>query len=144
VSSAYIGDDAAPVTQSSTDACEPDSTVDEPLIGPEAQARSADQIEVWALIFFPMPPGEPIRMPVNTEIKIVWRVTGTGAFSIAAIGPAGRNIAPDLGPDIHDGSNWKRPGDEWGTVWTFPEPGCWSFQIQRGDSTAQLTVDITA
>jgi hypothetical protein len=122
----------------------PDVTTREPLIGPEGQARSADSIETWALFFpsFPMPPGEPIEIPVDTEIKIVWRVTGEGDLSIEAHGPDGTTIDPDWGPDAHTGSNWERPGDEWGTGWTFAKDGCWTFEVRRGDSTAQLSVDI--
>jgi hypothetical protein len=38
--------------------CEPDSTVADPLIGPEALARSQGELEAWALFFntFPMRP----------------------------------------------------------------------------------------
>lgn len=128
-----------------TDSCEPDSTVAEPLIGPEAQARTNDSVEAWALFFntFPMRPhGEPIEIPGNTEIKIVWRVTGDGDLTIEAVGPDDTTIEPDWGPEIHGGSNWVRPGDEWGTGWTFPEVGCWTFQVRRGESIASLSVDI--
>ena len=134
-------DDAA------TAVCEPDTTEVEPLIGPEAQASSDGQIEAWALFFpttFSMPNGEPIRIPEDREIKIAWRVTGSGDFAIEATGPDGLVIAPDSGPDLHSGSSWGRPGDEWGTGWTFPEPGCWTFRLQRGESKANLNVDITA
>jgi hypothetical protein len=128
-----------------TEACEPDSTIAEPLIGPEAKARTDDSFEAWALFFntFPMRPGgEPIEIPVDTEIKIVWRVTGDGDLAIEALGPGDTSINPDWGPAVHGGSNWERPGDEWGTGWTFPEVGCWTFEVHRGDSTAQLSVDI--
>jgi hypothetical protein len=127
-----------------SDVCEPDSTAAEPLLSPEAQARSDDQSEAWALFFntFPMPDGEPIAIPVDTEIKIVWSVTGTGDFRIEAVGPNGVTIQSNWEPTGHLGSNWERPGDEWDTGWTFPEVGCWTFQIQGGDSAAQLSVDI--
>ena len=128
-----------------TEACEPDSTIAEPLIGPEAEARTDGSFEAWALFFnpFPMrPDGEPIEIPVDTEIKIVWRVAGEGDLAIEALGPRETSIDPDWGPEIHGGSNWDRPGHEWGTGWTFPEVGCWTFEIHRGDSTAQLSIDI--
>jgi hypothetical protein len=125
--------------------CEPDTTEEEPILGPEAQASSDHGIEVWALFFasYPIPEGEPIRIPQDSEIKIVWRVTGSGELAIEAAGPDGLAIAPDWGPDLHSGSNWERPGDEWGTGWTFPEPGCWTLLLQRGEAQALLSVDIT-
>jgi hypothetical protein len=125
--------------------CEPDSTVVDPLIGPEAQARTQDDVEVWALFFltFPIRPnGDPISIPVSTEIKIVWSVTGTGDFRIEAVGPNGASIESIWEPTGHLGSSWERPGDEWDTSWTFPEVGCWTFEIQRGDSAAQLSIDV--
>lgn len=128
-----------------TEACEPDSTIAEPSIGPEAKARTGGSFEVWALFFnsFPMRPhGEPIEIPVDTEIKIVWRVTGEVDLAIEALGPGETSLDPDWGPSFHGGSNWDRPGEEWGTGWTFPEVGCWIFEVRRGDSTAHLSVDI--
>ena len=134
-------------TPSATQPCQPDNTFADPQFGLEARARTADPIEVWALFFntFPMrPAGEPIEIPVNTELKIVWRVTGEGKFTTEAVGPEGVIIEPDWGPDIHGGSNWQRPGDEWGTGWTFPEVGCWTLVVHRGDSEAVMSVNIHA
>lgn len=125
--------------------CEPDTIETEPVLGPEAQASSDMGMDAWALFFatYPMPEGEPIRIPEDREIKIVWRVTGAGDFAIEASGPNGLAIAPAWGPDLHSSSSWERPGDEWGTGWTFPQPGCWTFLVQRGQAQAVLRVDIT-
>ena len=49
-------------------------------------------------------------------------------------------LLPSSGPDPHPGgSNWQRPGDEWGTTFDFPQPGCWQLQVTRG---AGLTASV--
>lgn len=62
--------------------------------------------------------------------KIVWRMTGSGDFQIIAHGPAGQVLQPtDFTP--HLGSSWQRPGDEWGSAFTFPASGCWDVHATR-------------
>ena len=39
---------------------------------------------------------------------------------MVATGPGGRTLRPVWGPEPHSGSSYHRPGDEWGTGWTFP------------------------
>ena len=113
-------------------------------IGSEARAESGDGMEVWALIFntWNLPIGDPVQIPAMREVKIVWRITSDGDVSIDAVGSDGITIVPDWGPVAHLGSNWNRPGDEWGTGWTFPEAGCWTFRIRRGDDLATLGADV--
>jgi hypothetical protein len=65
------------------------------------------------------------------QIKIVWRMTGHGAFELSALGPSGQMVHPDWGPEGHGGSTWNRPGDEWGTGFTFPSAGCWDIHAMR-------------
>jgi hypothetical protein len=90
---------------------------------------------LWAL-FFPTGP----RIVAGTEIKVAWRMTGTGDFSISATGPGGTTVRPSWGPEGHGGSTWTRPGDEWGTGWIFPTPGCWTFVARRLGSAASLSI----
>lgn len=113
-------------------------------IGSEARAATNGSFDVWALIFntWNMPYGDPVAIPAQREVKIVWRATGEGPLSLEAIGPDGSTVPPDWGPEPHLGSNWARPGDEWGSGWTLPEAGCWTFQVTRGDQTATLTADV--
>jgi hypothetical protein len=113
-------------------------------VGSEARAKSNDEFEVWALIFntWNLPYGDPVSIPAQREVKIVWRATGEGDLSLEATGPDGAIVLPDWGPDPHLGSNWARPGDEWGSGWTLPEAGCWTFQVSRDDQTATLTTDV--
>ena len=124
--------------------CQPALTETAPLIGPEARAESDDQIEAWALIFntWNLRNGDPVVIPARQEAKIVWRITGDGELLIDAVGPNGTVVVPDWGPEAHGSSNWNRPGDEWGTGWTFPQAGCWTFRINRGDDSATLDVDV--
>jgi hypothetical protein len=66
----------------------------------------------------------------------------TRFWSHIAPRPDGITVIPDWGPEAHLGSDWNRPGDGWGTGWTFPEAGCWRFQIRRGNDMATLSADV--
>jgi hypothetical protein len=102
----------------------------------EVRATASD-IDVWGL-FWATPP-----LPVDEEIKIVWRVTGMGEFDIRATqGTTEADLTFD--PNPHQGSNFQRPGDEWGTAFVFPSPGCWEIQITRGADTAYVWVEVEA
>lgn len=80
----------------------------------------------------------PVRLGKVT--KIVWRMTGSGPITIAAISPNGDRIVPDWGPEEHVGSNWDRPGDEWGTGFRFTEAGCWIVRAARGKDEAAVGI----
>jgi hypothetical protein len=99
---------------------------------PEAQGRSAD-LTVWALFLNPL--------EARQDIKIVWRVTGAGAFQVRAYHPSGATTMPDRVGD-HGGSNWQKPGDEWGTFFNFPTAGCWDLHVTRGTSSGDLWIDV--
>jgi hypothetical protein len=131
---------------SAVGSCDAARTEAEPVLGVEAQANSNDGHEVWALFFntWPLPPGEAVRIPVNEEVKIVWRSTGDGSFTIHAEGPEGESIEPAWGPDPHGSSNWERPGKEWGTGWVFPSTGCWTFDVSHGDQAAEMVAEVFA
>jgi len=80
---------------------------------------------LWALLFYAPPAA------THTTEKIVIRMTGSGPLHIEADGPRGGTVHPYFGPEPHTGSNWIRPGDEWGTGWRFPGPGCWRLHASR-------------
>ncbi len=86
----------------------------------------ASEGEIWALLFGDYPARQ------RQEIKIAWRMTGDGPLTLSATGPTGRRVAPLSDPEPHLGSNWDRPGDEWGSFWRFPQPGCWTVHLVRG------------
>ncbi len=93
------------------------------LAMPQVQGKAPGG-ELWALIFN----GWPMR--ALQKNKIVWRMTGEGQLHLVAYGPGGRVVQPtDFIP--HGGSNWQRPGDEWGSTFTFPVPGCWDVHATR-------------
>ncbi|MGA5757248.1 hypothetical protein [Nonomuraea bangladeshensis] len=82
--------------------------------------------ELWGLLF-----GEvPLRR--GAEVKIVWRMTGDGPLrKVEATLPDGTRARLAWGPEEHGGSNWRRPGQEWGTGFVFPERGCWKVELTR-------------
>ncbi len=101
---------------------------------PEARLEPAG-IQGWALLFTEPP------WPTGEQVKVVWRLDGTGDPDASAIGPSDTVVdSDDLTP--HGGSNWDRPGDEWGTIWTFDEPGCWELRMARAEGSASLTVRV--
>ena len=106
--------------------CQPPSPIDASSSGPEVQG-TATNAELWGLI----ESDSGIPPLTGTEVKIVWRMTGSGNFTVVAVGPNGMNVPPSQGPSEHLASSWSRPGDEWGTVFTFPVAGCWDLHTTR-------------
>jgi len=49
---------------------------------------------------------------------------------------AGDNHARGTG--AHDGSNWQRPGDEWGSSLVFSQAGCWRVHAERASEVGDL------
>ena len=84
--------------------------------------------ELWALL-----DGGQVPEPKGSQVKIIWRMTGNGDLRLSATGPVGQTVRPDWGPQAHGGSNWERPGDEWGAGFTFPVAGCWDVHAARDD-----------
>ncbi len=58
---------------------------------------------LWALFF-----GDEVV--AGQEIKVVWRMTGSGGLSISATGPDAKIVQPEWGPESHGSSSWDRPG----------------------------------
>jgi hypothetical protein len=99
----------------------------------EAVGTSTDGTSLHALLM-----GDPgIRsdgsIPVDKEIKIVVRMTGSGDLAVEADGPDREHARPVWGPEAHGGSTFDRPGDEWGVGFELPSPGCWLVRFQRSD-----------
>lgn len=96
---------------------------------------SSEDAEVWGLLFAQVP------FEAGEEVKIVWRMTGEGPLEVKATGPGGKK-AKLAWLEEHGGSNWQRPGHEWGTGWVFPGPGCWKVELSRtrGSGHAWLRV----
>lgn len=108
-------------------------------LGLEMHADTIGTGDVWALLL------AGSRIPANRDVKIVWRATGSGTFRLVARDDAGTQLSPVSGPDVHLGSNWQSPGEEWGTVFNFPRAGCWQLQATRGsDLSANIWLAVSS
>lgn len=77
--------------------------------------------------------------------KIVWRISGTGDPVMTVQGPAAAtDAALEWGPEFHTGSNYDRPGDEYGTGVVFDAPGCWTVTFTRADGSAGVQLQVNA
>lgn len=115
--------------------CEPAS----PVVNREGLVESrltAAGIDGWALLWARPP------WPTGEEVKVVWRVSGSGDLDAVALGPDGQGVEPAWGPRHHASSNWDRPGDEWGLAFELDTPGCWELQVSRGEGSASLWVEV--
>lgn len=114
-------------------ACHPTTITSNKTTGfPEALAKASGGT-LWALFFF-----DPATIHVKQELKIVWRMTGTGDFHIVGQSTTGQQVKPVWGPEAHGSSNWDRPGYEWGTGFSFSSPGCWTLRATRDNVTGEL------
>lgn len=114
--------------------CQPPSALTKSAAGfPETQGTGRG-MEIWALLFG--------NMKARQDQKIVWRLTGNGAPQFTTIGPQGEHARVVFGPELHEGSNWHRPGAEWGTGFNFQTPGCWDLHVSRGKATGDVWIVI--
>ncbi len=104
---------------------------------PEIQGV-ANHSELWALI--QSTTGVPPK--AKSSVKIVWRMTGKGTFSLVALNSQGKHLLPDQGPEAHGGSNWNHPGDEWGSVFTFTTAGCWDLHASRDGASGDVWLNV--
>lgn len=95
---------------------------------------------LWGLLMFP----HPLPAQVGDQEKIVWRMTGPAlVVSLQAIGPNGQHHRLTWGPAFHrPGSNWNKPGREWGAGYVFTSPGCWDLHAALGHATADVWLDV--
>ena len=112
-------------------------TCSAPTASREVAGQATDGVELWGLIDAPFPP-----LRAGSDVKVIVKMTGSGPLTVYADGPGGRQLQPDWGPQPHGDSSWNRPGDEWGTGFTFGEPGCWAVRVIRpsGKGSIPLTV----
>jgi hypothetical protein len=110
--------------------CQPASPITTSAIGmPEVRGTTNGKTELWALLFN--------TLVAKQELKIVWRMTGDGDLQVVAQGPRNTSIKPKW-IEPHGGSNWPRPGAEWGTGFILPTPGCWNFHANRKDASGDV------
>ena len=106
---------------------------------PEVHGTGRD-IQMWGLIMT----GTPGPVRVHEDVKIVWRITGGGGLRLTVRDPEGRPRRLRWGPDLHTGSDYTRPGDEWGAGYRFAEPGCWTLRARRGAASASVWLKVDA
>jgi hypothetical protein len=106
---------------------------------PETKGNGVHGASLYGLV---MARRLPLR--VGEQIKIVWRMTGRGPLLATAMSPSGAPTPLTFGPDEHSGSNYQRPGDEWGTGYLFTKPGCWHLHFARDDTQADVWFAIVA
>jgi hypothetical protein len=95
---------------------------------------------LWALLEggeFADPHAAVLEGVIGSATKIVWRMGGEGDLRLWAIAPSGATVPPTE-VRAHDGSSWKRPGDEWGSLFTFSQAGCWRMHAERADAVSDL------
>jgi hypothetical protein len=120
--------------------CDPPSPIDQWHGLPEVEGTS-DQIRMWGLI---MVQGARYQVHVNEDVKIVWRITGSGGLQLVTLDPNGRTHPLQWGPDPHGGSTYTRAGEEWGAGYRFTQPGCWTLRAIRGTASASVWLQIAA
>jgi hypothetical protein len=116
-------------------ACQPSKIQKTENSFPEIQGTMKSDGELWALLFFE-------TAHINEDEKIVWRITGEGdEFYAQAQNETGTVLTP-IWTEYHGGSSWQRPGQEWGTGFNFPEPGCWTITVTRGATEGEISLDV--
>jgi hypothetical protein len=92
--------------------------------------------QFWAL-GATVPDGDSAALDgvLGTTKKIIFRMTSGVPANFYAVAPDGSRLPPVWGPDLHAGSNWNRPGYEWGAGFIFTQVGCW--QIHAGSPPGQ-------
>jgi hypothetical protein len=106
---------------------------------PEVAARGKDA-QLHGLVFAR---GLPLRASAE-DLKIVWRMTGSGPLKLAAYDERGAKVPLAWGPEEHGGSTYQRPGDEWGSGYRFAAPGCYRLTARRTVGSAEVFVRIRA
>jgi hypothetical protein len=106
---------------------------------PEIQGTSRNA-QLWGLLM-PQLGYPPLR--AGQDLKIVWRMTGSGDIRLSVTGPDGEPRRLVFGPDLHGGSTYTRPGEEWGAGYRLTEPGCWHLRAVRGSSVADVWLAVS-
>lgn len=131
-----VGCEPSAAATATATVCQPSKLLTSTSGFPEIQGSMKSKGEMWALLFFE-------TAHVGQDAKIVWRITGTDdQFSVQATHADGTSISPIWGPEAHGGSNWQRPGYEWGTGFNFPKSGCWTLAATRGDIKGEIYLEV--
>ena len=117
--------------------CAPASPLRAPDL-PEVQATPGGSTTAYGLLFTER---APLTAGAKT-VKMVWRVTGRGLLDLSVLDPHGDAKRLAWGPEFHDSSSYRRPGEEWGMGVVLDEPGCWEVRLRRASGTAHVWLDV--
>ena len=119
-----------------TSHCRPPSPITDASSGLEISATSEGDT-VWALVEGPaVTRTRPPTIVAGRPVKLIWRATGCGDLAVVAFDEAGLTLTS--AQQAHTGSTWIRPGDEWGSGFTFPHGGCWELLATRGGTRRRV------
>ncbi len=136
-SSAHPADTSAPTAaELGVAGCESPSPITfTPMQGPEVQGTGYGAT-LYGLIM--IAGTGPWSVRAGENVKIVWRMTGSGPLTLTVIGPQGTPGTLAWGPEYHTSSNYDRPGDEWGAGYVFKTAGCWHLHAKRTTGSADV------
>lgn len=119
---------AVPATPVPTPVCVPSPTVVDEASGYPEIEFPASEGTLWALL--QAPGGE---FHVGVPAHILWKMTdGRGDIRLTAIHESGAHTGPTYGPISREyRSQWQHEGQEWGSGFVFPLPGCWRIVVSR-------------
>ncbi len=117
--------------------CNPPSPLDPSNFGLPEAPGTAPARNLWVLFVNGIP-------AANSDNKIVWRIDTQFVHTpdIIGLGPNGQHLQP-LSIDEHSGSDWNRPGVEWGTVFNFPVKGCWDLHVAAGTPVGDVWIVVS-
>jgi len=56
--------------------------------------------------------------------------------------PAGNRVPLAAGPTFHTSSTFVHPGAEYGTIFEFDRPGCWTIRLARAKTRATVKLSV--
>ena len=117
--------------------CNPPSPLDPSNLGILEAPGTTPTRNLWTLFLG----GIPVAKNDN---KIVWRIDTqfVATPAIIGLGPNGQHLLP-ISMDEHGGSDWNRPGVEWGTVFNFPVTGCWDLHVKQGTMVGDVWIVVS-
>ena len=125
-----------------TSHCRPPSPITDTSSGLEIKATSQGGT-VWALMEGPaVTRTRPPTIVAGRPVKVIWRATGSGDLAVVAVDEEGLTLTS--APEAHTGSTWIRPGDEWGSGFTFPHAGCWQLVATRGGTRGTVWLVVSS
>ena len=114
--------------------CAPASRAREIDLGLEVRAAS-DGDEIWALFEAP-------EVRSGAPLTVWWRIPGTATLDLVLVGTSDREVTVD-GERPDPTLDWARAGDQWVSVLTFPQPGCWRISATRGAVHGDVWIDVS-